>query len=397
MPDELTILSHPARVHFVLAARSPELLAMIKDRHALDEAVMALHPPFLWRAEISNDLLDSHFTHMAESSLRNYATDAKTGVAFLKGHDWRSLPIGYSLDASFHDDGGKKRVEADFYTVSGLPETDDLILRMRSGILRDVSIGFHGGEMICDLCQRDFWSCPHMPGLRYEIKEGDLVRTVLATFTINNARLSEVSGVFDGSTPGAVILKAQQEAGAGRLTAEQTRILEQQYRVKLPAAGAQSGARAFAGVDVPGQKPGKVERMSPEQFAQLTNILIRAGVLTDAQRDSATEADVLGAADKLTLRVKELEPQAADGRQYRADLVAEALAEGVRAQGKDFDKPTYEGVLTNAAITTIKRMRDDWKKVGDERLPAGRTSVDNADDGQETKSVSLVPDSAYGG
>lgn len=391
MPDELTILSHPARVRLVVD-RQADLLAMIKERHALDDEVMAAHPPFLWRAEISNDLLDSHFTHMAESSLRNYAADAKTGVAFLKGHDWRSLPIGYSLDAELGNEGGKQRVIADFYTVRGLPEADDLILRMQSGILRDVSIGFHGGEMNCDLCQRDFWSCPHMPGFKYEVKEGDVNRVRVATFTINDARLSEVSGVFDGSTPGAMILKAQREAAAGRLTAEQTHVLEQRYRVKLPASN-----RAFAGVDIPkGQKP-QEKRMEKEQVGQLTSTLIRAGVLTEDQRETATDADLLAAADKLAKRAAELEPQAADGRQYRSDLVAEALAEGVRAQGKDFDKPTYEAMLTNAPITTIKRMRDDWKKIGDERFSGGRKSVDEADEGKTTKSTSVTPDTAYRG
>lgn len=385
--DELTILSHPARVR-TIADNIAALTALLQERFA----VPSDQPLYFWRAEISNDLLDSHYTHMAESTLRNYATDAQTGVAFLKGHDWRSLPIGYSLDAAFEDGDAKKRVTADFYTVAGLPETDDLIARMKSGILRDVSVGFYGGQMQCDLCGRGFWECPHIPGLKYEVKEGDTVRTKLATFTIEDARLSEVSGVFDGSTPGAMILKAQERSN--ELTDTQRHILEQRYRVKLPAS-----TRAFAGVET-GQKPREEEEMTVDA-KKLNKMLTLARILPDDAHDSDDLAVTEAGINLAVTRIKELEPQAADGRQYRSDLVAEALAEGVRAQGQNFDKATYEATLTHAPIATIKRMRDDWKAIGDERLQGGRKSVDDAqdskDEGKSSKPVSLVPDAAYRG
>lgn len=384
--DEMTILSHPARVRSI--TNSDALMTRVNERTGLGSDGL-----FVWRAEISNDLLDSHFTHMAESTLRNYAADAQAGVAFLKGHDWRAWPIGYSIDAAYEDSDGKKRVIADFYTVRGLGETDDLIKRMEAHILRDVSVGFHGGEMTCDLCSRGFWDCPHIPGLKYEIKEGDTVRTQLATFTIDDARLSEVSGVFDGSTPGAMILKAQERAA--ELTDMQRRHLEQTYRVSLPAT-----KRAFAGVDTKqGQSPGKVNRMNEEQFKRLAEILVGAKVVPEDQRETLDDAGALDAAGKLAKRLADLEPQAADGRQYRSDLVAEALAEGVRAQGQDFDKATYEPMLTSAPIATIKRMRDDWKKVGDEHLAGGRKSVDQGDEApaKETARTWHVPDAAYQG
>jgi len=171
------------------------------------------------------------------------------------------------------------------------------------------------------------------------------------------------------------------------------RLIEQQYRVKLPAA-----KRAFAGVDIPtGQAPGKVEVMTEDQFKQLVRAIGESGVATAEERTAITEDVAIALVERMVGRLMVYEPQAADGRQYRADLVAEALAEGVRAQGKDFDKPTYEGVLTNSPIAVIKRMRDDWKRAGDERLPGGRSSVDNAGDDKTTKTAPrpLVSDSQY--
>lgn len=70
--------------------------------------------------------------------------------------------------------------------------------------------------------------------------------------------------------------------------------------------------------------------------------------------------------------VSRLRPLADDGRRYREDLITEALAEGVRALGEAFSRETYEAVLRAAGIDTIRRMRDDWKQIGDQRFPGGR-------------------------
>lgn len=133
--------------------------------------------------------------------------------------------------------------------------------------------------------------------------------------------------------------------------------------------------------------------MDDKEFEELRVILGSGsgdGLVRRAQEITASLTD----AQK---RVADLEPQAADGRQYRSDLVAEALVEGVRAQGKDFDSPTYEAMLTTAPLATIKRMRDDWQRIGNERLQGGRKSVDDDQTpGQEqTVTVSRVPDAAY--
>lgn len=96
-------------------------------------------------------------------------------------------------------------------------------------------------------------------------------------------------------------------------------------------------------------------------------------------------------------RIATLEPQAADGAQYRSDLVAEALAEGVRAYGDKFDTETYTNMLNTAPLATIKRMKADWQTIGDQRLPQGRQTLDSSEapggNGQQRRV--RVPDSAY--
>jgi hypothetical protein len=419
MENEELILSHIARVRLAPRERQTELKRLVTERDFFDEETIAAYPPFFWRAEISNDLLDSHFTRMSQSTLQNYAEDAERGVAFLKGHNWREIPIGYSLSGEY-EVNGKQRVISDFYTVSGLVETDDLIARMKTGLLRDVSVGFHGGRAVCDICGSDFWECRHYPGIKYEEKQGDTVRTILSTFTIEDARLSEVSGVFDGSTPEAMILKAQRAAKSGELNQKQVEQLEQRYRVKLPVPPTVHSVTVPLGdyrittsdntftignserlnaIDFGTQEliVGGERLMEEKDFERILDVCETAGMFSKEDRSTVADEDVVGYIQKLAGRVKELEPQAEEGRQYRKDLIAEALAEGVRAYGNDFDKETYESTLNSSPLTVVKRMKADWKKTADTVLPAGRASLDDVAEEAPKKPVKneYLPDGAF--
>ncbi|MGA7617242.1 MAG: hypothetical protein WBX15_18920 [Thermoanaerobaculia bacterium] len=382
--SELAGLRMIAHVRQVEAGRRTELLDLVKARHALDPAILEEHPPYFWRAEISNDQLDSHFTHMSRATLSNYAADAQKGVAFLKGHNWRELPIGQSLTGALEEQAGKTRVLADFYTVPGEPEIDSLIHRMRAGTLKDVSVGFYGGQTTCDICGRDIWDwdCPHVPGLNYEVKEGDVVRQTLSTFTIEGAHLAEVSGVFDGSTPDASILKANRMAEAGELSVARIREFEEQYRVKLSAPRR--------------DRKGKV-KTAEEQLQAIRAALEEVGIKNQDACDGVSQLTAdLDQYRGLAEKAGELEAQAADGRSYRADLIAAALAEGVRAYGEKFDRLTYEGMLKTAPLGTIKRMRDDWADLGANRFQGGRQTQDEEAE-EKTQAPKYVPDAAYGG
>jgi hypothetical protein len=377
------VYSHLARVQLV----TPRYYDKRRELHGVESS----EDFYYFDAEISNDLLDAHYTHMSEKTLSNYAEDANRGVAFLRGHNWRELPLGYSISAELIAQSGRKSVLAGFYTVRGIVETDDLIKRMEAKILRDVSVGFHGGRMVCDLCGQDFWDCRHFPGLKYETKEGDVVKTELATFTIDDARLSEVSGVFDGSTPEAMIRKAQVFAERGKLTRIETDVLMQQYRIKLPA-------KYRTVYDMGNIGPIPIERreertMDEKDFVRIKTVLVRTKTVNQEQADTLDDTTVASALEQLGERFTVLEAQAEEGRQYRSDLISTALAEGVRAHGNDFDKDGYRIILESSSLSAIKRMTADWKKIADATLPSGRQSQDTTESRKST--VVLVPDEAY--
>lgn len=480
----------PARIERAVTLDPAYLTQLLRER---DLQFDADNLPYFFPAEISSTRRDSYFTHMSTRTLDNFAADAREGRALLDSHDAGKLGMGYSLDGRVEQvidqatDAPLLRAAATFYTARGIAfggkhsyrSTDDFIRAMETGLVRDVSVGFHGGTWVCDVCGNDwtdYEACKHWPGEVYEV-DGE---RILCTVEIDNARLSEVSAVYDGATPGAMILKADRMADAGLLTPAKARILEQRYNLHLPQVyrtwptavpvpSATETRESTNGItlQVNGSITADQERHVLEHFRDVANtssittdntgawiyrdssavnwgewrtptseeIVMQkkenreqeAEVVADAAETVVTEvveettdepADALqeiqaaldaaqAALDAMTARaetaeqalatahaavpddapeeytlaqvlrwqageVSRLRPLADDGRRYREDLITEALAEGVRALGEAFSRETYEAVLRAAGIDTIRRMRDDWKQIGDQRFPGGR-------------------------
>lgn len=394
MTDDLI---YPYHAKVIAVRDMAAMLDMLKSK-VHDPAILENATPFFWSAEISNGNVDSYFTHMLPSTLTNFANDATAGVSFLNSHRHNELPLGRSLRGVYEGE----RVVADFYTMPGLNlngvTTDDFITGVKTGLLSDVSVGFHGGQMWCDICKMDYrsWDCPHVAGVKYEIQGGG---QVTATVGVDNARLAEVSAVFDGATPDATILKATRMIEAGELKPDAVRMLEARYRMSFTTK------RSFAGVDLQGGKKLELEKA----FAQIREVL---GISADAdavatvaslvsERDRlATESkafsDLKQEYVKLEERAKGLEAQAQDGAQYRTDLITEALGEGVRAYGDKFAKETYETLLRTSPLAIIKQMKADWAVLGNERFKGGRQTVDNSQaPGKDKAPVAAVPDAAF--
>jgi len=409
MSDTDLIYAYPAKVHRVKANERAALLDLAKNSGAFDASIFDEVEPFFWSAEISNDQVDAYYTRMLDTTLVNFANDSRAGVAFLNSHNHDELPMGRSLNGVMEAGTGRKRVVADFFTLPGLElsdvKTDHFITGVRSGIISDVSVGFHGGEWYCDICggnYRRYDSCQHIAGTKVETRDG----LVVVTVGIDGARLSEVSAVYDGATPDATIIKARGMAEAGELDPKLRSTIEDRYRIKLPTV------RTFAGVDLQ-------ERKDKLDFEKLLNdvrtalaidanadvVSVAANVAEQAQRLRSVEADRDAIAGKLTTeqtraaeleaKVKELSPLADDGRAYRTDLISEAIAEGVRAYGESFDADMYGEVLRSATLPVIKRMKADWAKVGDKTFTGGRQTTDEGEQAKAQPARKVVDESAY--
>lgn len=423
MTDALTLFRFPGLATTRMTL-SPEALkeimrGRIPDPSILNEEGME---PFFWSAEISNDRLDSYFTHMDITSLTNYAADATSGVSFLDSHEI-DRRIGMSLNGKIEQVGDKYRALADFFTLPGInfagkhtfASTTDFIRFVR-GIGSDVSIGFHGGRYICDICGEPVWGrteCPHIPGIEYPV--GDQGRdTVVATATIYDAHLAEVSAVYDGATPEAMILKIGEQARGGGLSDNARALLTRRYSLRLP-----DPTKIWAGVDLAKRSNGmdpignetpaeevvdavaevttetteeETIRITAEleeiQFEELpeARVLKTVASYAGAPTNGTTEEAVrwmeqeIGTLRKVVterdVRIATLEKEAADGRTYRADLIDETIADGTRAMGTAFDQASYREILQGLSLERIKAVRAGFIKQGDQRLPGGRVTTD---------------------
>ncbi len=386
---------------------------------ALNADQVFLLPP----AEMSNQNLDSYFTRMAESSLRRYEADGKSGVPLMNSHrrlmPSPELPLGQSYDARLEKDGdpsqaganGNLRLVEMFYMLRGLEvngnRTDDLIRGIEGGVYRDVSIGFAGGWYRCGLCGKELVPmamllgrkgdfCEHVPGVRYDGQ---------AAFAwVEDAYQVEGSLVYAGATPEAVLRKAKWAAETGRLAHGDVSVLEDRWGIRIAGGPLYMAARAE------GEEQEGVTEMTKEEVLALVQerapeladrvnaaeepvgALVAAWV--DAQKhradtDKAREAAIAElreqvdarqrGLDELTARLAEaqaqvtmLEPLAKDGQAYRTDLVDQAVAARVRAQGDAFDAEAYRKVLAAQPVEYVRGEIAAWDKAATTVFEPGR-------------------------
>lgn len=420
--DHADVFAHPARL---LATNTPDPATMERIRaSAMDPSIFDGRTPFVFRAQISSSVMDAYYTRMSpRTTLKNFAADAEAGVSFQDSHRLNALGFGRSIQGEYlnaNDTGDPPRVQAAFYTLPGLQlngvSTDHLIDGIRSGIVKDVSVGFYGGSFICSVCGRDMlrdWDCPHIPGVEYEVRsdDGDSLGpavTKLAFAWVEDARLSEVSAVFDGATPGAAILKANQEAAAGRMRPEAVQLIEARYRIHLPSRRVlvpgveiQENDMTKRETQVTTSAPVTPAASESEETTPAAAETERA-VTPQAPPTETVSSDPWERATELTRQLDDaraeiarLRPLADDGRAYRADLVEQAITEGIRAYGNAFPVETYRAMLEGQSLEAIKRVREMHKEVADKAIPTGRTSVDRSEKAPAPTRKNDVPDAAF--
>lgn len=315
---------------------------------------------FIWEAEISSSRMDAYFTHMLPNSINNFVRDLRAGVSFQDSHARNRLGYGQSLDGEYLETPA--RAIGTFYTVSGIKfnansfsSTDDFIRAVQSGIVRDVSIGFYGGRYICDLCHTDYRACSHWAGMEYE-RDGDVI---VCTVAIDNASLAEVSVVYDGATPGAVILKAQEHARAGKLEAQTLYELQTRYRVELPVTKLYRGAEIRSSMDDDEIKTLKLE------------------------------------IEQLKAEISRLTPLANAGTDYLAKLKQDLIAEGIRAQGENFPTETYQILVQNMSHDQILSLLSSFHVQASQRLPGGRFTQSASQSSSTASTAARMPREAY--
>jgi hypothetical protein len=277
----------------------------------------------------STQNVDSYYTRMDVSSLINYAQEAKAGVPIQNSHrtggygKTAELPIGRSFNGSVENDPDNAEMQrfiASGYMLrsnmaNGSVNTDDIIAGIEAGTVSDISIGFAFGAgtpernftdrtmLRCSICGNDFlrsdpWgdggedNCNHWPGEMYKTNGGS--KSELCVLDVVNAHLSEFSTVYNGATPGAVILKAQRAVGEGLLDRPMIHRLEDTYRVRLmdyatyPVPVIGSNARKDKVMEIVTEPNLEVE--NPIEVERTDTDMVDKRVLEDATKEGAKHA-----------------------------------------------------------------------------------------------------------
>ena len=373
------------------------------------EPIQSLDEVFYFSGICSNDRMDSYQTKMHESSLKNYVRDLKNGVSLLPSHDISMSPFGRSFDGELLNGN---EVDSSWYIVKDLvlngENTNDTIRAIKSGIKRDLSIGFGGDNMYyeCSSCGRDLYDlhCDHFPGL--EDENGN------RTFVwVKDAILREVSIVYKGATPGAFIKKARNYYEQGQLSGQYVERLENAYHIRLD-----NGKRSFY---MSKNEESKEENNIMSQQAR-NSLLddVRTAIRENKVEKSviydilAEEGDPFRQPEDIALRnelgkdyssvtaIRQLKKEAQQGRRYLADVIDQAVSARIKAQGDGFNADSYRQILSlSGDIDHIKDEIDSYERLAKNRFAEGRqTEPENLEKDQEPEvneeeAVRLDPDS----
>ena len=376
-----------------------------------------------------------------KTTLKNFEKDAKAkpGVSLKDHHAWRSFGYGRSADAMLNDanellidffilknmeyDGGSR----EFRT------SEKLIRAIEHELINQVSIGFYDAREICNLCnlpirRYSYWDweperegqCTHKMGKKYENKDGKMET---ATYTVYDARLKEVSLVEFGSNRHTSIEKQRflmyglgdmpnmpenEVAARMRSFMEELLMKDQEWIEKLRDA---LNVPSIRSTDEPDAVLEALETevatlrttvsTQKDEIADLTNAsqdvdTARQQLVTTLREDldlkdvrstdepetvlEKVTSEVTGLREKVETQrdeIADLQAAAGDGKAYRDARVEEAIKQGIRAYGDDFDEEYHREYYGDMPLEKLETHIAQNKKKADAALPAGRSTTDD--------------------
>ncbi|WP_306010482.1 hypothetical protein [Bacillus sp. MMSF_3328] len=364
------------------------------NRHSLDP--LTKEDVFTFSGICSNDRMDAYLTRMDPvTTLRNYVEDLQGGIPLQEGHDIYKNPYGRSYDAEFLESSetdNANSVRGHWYvlrdlTINGVP-TNDTIRAIRGGIIKDMSVGFGGNKTWyrCSSCGRDIfdWECPHIPGLEDEHGR-------MSFSWVVDGRLREVSTVYNGATPGAYIDKARAFVEQGELSRENIVMLERKFQVRLD-----DGKRS---IFMPKKEGNRMDLLAQIRQALQEGKIEKARLyeVLSAEGETFRQPDDIAIRNELGEQcsvdgIKQLKSEAEMGRTYMVDLIDQAVAARVKAQGEKFNAEQYKQMLVRVNdMEFIKGEIDSYEKQALERFTPGRQTAPDDLDGEDPKEVRSNP------
>ena len=385
--------------------------------------------------DLHNSIMDP------KTTLPNFEKEAKTkpGVALKDHHGYKSFGYGRSAGAELTDKNELmidffilKNMEYTDYSLQ-FKSSEQLIRAIEHELVNQASIGFFGAREICNLCKLpirkySYWDwdspkeeyCSHKMGKEYDVGDGKMET---ARYTVYDGHLKEVSLVEFGSNRHTSIEKQRflmygfgdmpnmpesEVAARMRSFMEEFSVKDQEWieklrdALKVPTLKSTDEPDAVVRVletevatlrtTVSTQKDEIADLTTASQDVEqgrqawvekLRGALglkdVRSTDEPDAVLEKAKEevTDLRGQVETQRDEIADLQADAGDGKAYREERVEEAIKQGIRAYGDDFDEEYHREYYGDMPLEKLETHIAQNKKKADAALPAGRSTTDD--------------------
>jgi hypothetical protein len=403
--------------------------------NALAKRTLSKDEVFAFSTKMVGDaLLPERYMKLHKTLLEVYKNDARTGVAFMLDHAWsgiqKALVYGRTFDAKLKKGDGSIEDEqwalfGDVYMVRGKEKdgisTDSIIADIEDGTLFDVSIGFGFENAVCSICGNNYYKyseCEHFRGREYDGQ-------VCFIIAKPPGYLMELSGVFDGAYPTAGVLS---QVGLSEAKSDFVQLSDEELK-QLPSGimtyasyASNSGklltyhkkddlakGNVFTVPDLTklkGSEPqvSEVKTYTQEELDALVKDAVDKAVadalanapqqieaVLEATETYMTQQQVVEKLGK-ELSAEKVLSYAKEGEAFMTQLIDDAVAAGVRAQGNDFPAETWKTTFAGMSSQGIKDIMATFNKQAQEEIPNGRVSSASAN---QIVVDSELPDDAY--
>ena len=379
-------------------------------------------------------IIDNRYIQLSKELLETFIKDAQTGVSWLLNHSWASFsePVtsfGRTFDGRLEPSSVNGETVAMFLdkymprsdTLKNGRSTNSVIEDIENGVLFDTSIGWGSSKMVCSICNMDYYGgdCNHIRGRTYEDADGN--SKLCYVVAKNPGYLMEESGVFDGAYKGAGI--SMSSAGDEFETPQGKFIIVDELK-ELPKGTNVFGSYSEKGGIVTFIKKTEHKKIfamkgdENKMNEKVLKMLEAFGIVTEAFGADMGKALEMLAEKYATIPVaepKEGEVQsymtqeqttkklgkevsaddvlklAKEGQEYHAQVIDDAVAMGVRAQGNDFPVETWKNTFSTMGTLAIKDIMKTFEAQAKAEIPAGRLTNPGAGFSKDAS----IPDEAF--
>lgn len=385
---------------------------------------------------VGDRVVPGRYQKIMPSALKVMEQDAKKGVSLMINHNEgnfgiQALPIGRVFDGrieSGKQEGEENTLILSHYILKNDSKIDgysanDIITLIKAGIIVDTSVAFSipYETATCSICHNPYFShkCEHFIGTKYTNEDTGVTRTCILQINApseseeshkGNVMLSENSLVYDGAYPNATITQSANGNKLVKMSIDNYKKGSFLSGEKLIGINTTYGFNLYRNMQKGGFDTMDKKEIVMQENENVTqeNENIENNVAKDETKDNEIlettqkvekeEVDNLESEDEeklsksdnidiaFSFKNEELEQfgksvtkeellkYAKDGKNYREKVIQDAIKNGVKAMGNDFNVESFKKVFEKMDLEDILNSSETFEKNAKEKYCNSRVS-----------------------